>query len=94
MKLFSITVKLAATAYIKAESEEEAMSILEEEIGSGTTFPDIDEFVDGSDYSDSKYMPEFSLSPAMTSYGVFDSDETMELVDEFEEDDEEGEEED
>lgn len=90
MKLFSITVKLAATAYIKADSEEEAMEILTDRVGDGSDYKygeeDVREVIDGSEFNVN--MPDFSLSPAMTYYGPFDSEECLDEVEDFADEDE------
>jgi hypothetical protein len=96
VKLYSINVKICATAYIKAESEEEAMDILLETVGDGKSQlfgeDDIRGVIDGSTFSSD--MDDFTLSPAITYYGVYDDDETLQLVEEFDDEDEDEEEED
>lgn len=91
MKLYSINVKICATAYIKAETEEDALAILNENVGDGTTMnfgeDDIRGVIDGSRFSTD--MEDFSLSPAITYYGPFGSDEAIDLVENFDETDEE-----
>lgn len=82
MKLFSINVKLAATAYIKAESEGEAKRILLERIGTEPGFDGEDDIRDAIE-DDQFQAPElsgFSLSPAMTYHGVWDEDYEFELA--------------
>jgi len=69
MNLYSIDITLAATAYIKAETVEEAAANL------GILHMDCLDVNDTSWFSDamlgSPDLPEISLSPAMTIYGPF-----------------------
>ena len=70
-KVFSVDVMIFATAYIKAESAEEAAQILAD-MDTGLEFRDGQEIAPGLEISgerfDSEDLPEFSLSPAMTAY--------------------------
>jgi hypothetical protein len=70
MKLYSIEIQICATAYIKAESAEEAMKIAKELKGD---ILEIDEQdgelpISGREY-DNPNLPDISLSPAMTVEG-------------------------
>lgn len=67
MTIYSIELKVCATAYIRAESKKEAIQALKDEIG-----------INGCDYADLKIsdarlndpdLPAISLSPAMTVWG-------------------------
>lgn len=74
-KLFNVDVAIIATAYIVAESEEEAQKIANDVIGHAIEFSsrrqsigvDDEIVITGETYS--AEMPEFSLSPAMTING-------------------------
>lgn len=75
-KLFSIDVKVYATAYIVADTQEEAQAI-----ANGLKDGNIEEheIYGGSFHSD---MPEISFSPAMSIYGA-DEGVTVDEVDDF-----------
>lgn len=98
MNLYSIDIKICATAYIKAESEEEAMKIAKEQLAdTGMELPDNLDWLElpitGKEF-DSPDLPDVSLSPAMTLYGPWRGDEQpVEMVEEDlpEAEDEEGE---
>jgi hypothetical protein len=68
--LYRIEVNVVATAYIRADSPDEAMAKAEREL-TGFGFEVVDEgrdgFVTGVDYDE---VPEISLSPAMTIVSV------------------------
>jgi hypothetical protein len=77
MAVYSIDLKVAATAYVKADTKEQAIAALKEEIGKhGTDFSDFE--ISGLPL-DSEDLPDISLSPAMTVWGPwgewFDMDE-------------------
>lgn len=79
MKLFSIEVPIVATAYIKADSADEARTIARGLEGSALYLPDewegqVD--ISGKD-NDDPDLPDISLSPAMT---ILETDETADLV--------------
>lgn len=89
MKLFSIDIQIAATAYILADDQEEAMEIAadlkddtfefsnrRQEIADGVV-------VTGESYSGD--MPSVSLSPAMTCLGPYHG-QVPEFVEEFTDD--------
>lgn len=84
IKLYRVDVKLCATAYIKAASEAEAMTIAKGMNGD-CIFTDAglesDVPVTGLPYSDPE-LPDVSLSPAMTCYGPFDEETEAEQVEE------------
>jgi DnaJ-class molecular chaperone len=83
-KLFSINVRLVATAYILAQSEEEAMAAARDLTDSSGEMP-TGYFGDGIEISGESYnpdMPELSFSPAMTVVGPIEG-ETPELVTEW-----------
>ena len=75
LTLYSIDIKLAATAYIKAENEEDAKRILLEEIGTAGSFgvDDIRNVVQDYRLNDPS-LSTFSLSPAMTYHGTWDGE--------------------
>jgi hypothetical protein len=80
MNVYSVDIKICATAYIKAESEEKAIEIANREFAknSGMELPDnlgwLEMPITGLSY-DSPDLPDVSLSPAMTFYGPFNGDE-------------------
>jgi hypothetical protein len=73
-KIFSVEILICATAYIRADSEDQAAEIAKSEMAYGTeastssrsSFGDIE--VSESQFSDDG-MPDVSLSPAMTFCG-------------------------
>ena len=67
MTIYSIDLKVAATAYVRANSKEEAIQALKDEIGSYGT--DIADFEISNHRLDSEELPDISLSPAMTVAG-------------------------
>lgn len=85
MNVYSIDVMICATAYIKAESEEAALKIAQEEFNKnrGMELPDNLEWlqmpITGISY-DSPDLPDVSLSPAMSFHGP--CGEHLELVEE------------
>lgn len=89
-KLFSIDVKIYGTAYIQADTAEEALEKIKAFNHTGIQFSDrrqdIGEFADrelimtGECYSPD--MPEISLSPVMTIHGP-DEDAVAELALDF-----------
>lgn len=86
-KLFNIDIQVFATAYIVADSAEEAQAIangLAESMGEIPTgyFGDDIEIFGGSFHAD---MPELSLSPAMTIGAAIGN---VELVEDFDEEEE------
>lgn len=93
MKLFSIDVKVFATMYVKAETEEQAIEVINRWKNTGCELPTGDceaggdpIQVNGDRYS--RLMPDVSFSPAITIVGPEDSD-TPELVEDFDAEDEE-----
>lgn len=88
-RVYSIEVSIAATAYVRADSEEEARAKAKELGGTGLELP---EYTDGVEISgrsfDDPDLPEVSLSPSMTIVEINHEDE-CELVHD-DEDEEEG----
>jgi hypothetical protein len=87
LNLYSVDIKLCATAYIKAESEEEAMQIAKQtygEAGEGVdgaelpTGEGMNIIVDGTRFGPD--MPEVSISPAVAFYGPWSEKTHAELV--------------
>ncbi len=79
MPVYQIDLKVAATAYVRANSKEEAIQALKEE----TRFPrgaDYDDFEISGARLDSEDLPDISLSPAMTVWGPWGSWSDMELA--------------
>jgi hypothetical protein len=88
MNVYSIDIKICATAYIKAKSEEEALEFAKREFHSdcGMELPDdlhwLEVPITGMSY-DHPDLPDVSLSPAMSFHGPFDGDKAIiELVEE------------
>ena len=81
MKLYQVDVTIAATAYIKAESETDAIRKARQLIGG--TLEVQDGKYDGVEVSGLSYdnpeLPDTSLSPAMTIVSV--SDDSVEQFD-------------
>lgn len=78
MKVYSIDLVVAATAYIKAENEEEAIAKIRE-------FADGELMVEGTMISDAQFrspnLPDVSLSPAMTIHGPWQGQGFQEVAD-------------
>lgn len=74
MAIYSVDVKVYATAYIKADNEDEALEIARTlrmdvwELPNGSISEDVE--VTGENFSDD--MPEISISPIMTCHGPDD----------------------
>lgn len=84
MNLYSINVKLAATMYIMADSEDEAIRIARSTKDDCLEMRenwDCDIPVTDVSFSDPE-MPPLSIAQSMTCHGVFDDNETPELVEE------------
>lgn len=78
MSIYQIDLKVAATAYVRANSKEEAIQALKDEIGKHGT--DIIEFETSTRKFDDPELPDISLSPAMTVLGPFGPWSDMELA--------------
>ena len=73
MNLYRLEVKLCGSAYIKAETEEEAVKLFHEHFGHDEKRwegVDVDYMTSSRDFDDPR-LPEVSLSPAMTALGPF-----------------------
>ncbi len=70
MAVWSVDVKITATAYIRAETQEEALKLAKELEGDGLELfeQDGDLPISGKQYDDPD-LPDVSLSPAMTVHG-------------------------
>lgn len=66
MPIYSIDLKVAATAYVRANSKQEAIDALRDEIGN---FCDLDDFEISDLAFNNPELPDISLSPAMTVHG-------------------------
>jgi hypothetical protein len=83
-KIFRIDVQIAGTAYIKADSEEDAMMKVTTLNNSTLT---VEDGLDGSDVPISgrrftdPLLPQISLSPAMTLHGVWPGAEPEDVDD-------------
>ena len=82
MTLYSIDVRIYATAYIRAGSEAEALEIARNMKGAALHLPDEidcgDVPISGLDYGNDE-LPDLSLSPEMTIHGP-DADDFVEEV--------------
>jgi hypothetical protein len=77
MNRYSIDIKVAMTAYVEAESEDEALAMAEEHFGTATAPTTMDLLTD--------YMPldeggNVELSPAVTFWGRFDPSNAIEEI--------------
>lgn len=89
MKLFSLDIKVVATAYVRAESEEEAIALVREHLVDGelqfsSRYQPMGEgiCIDGSSYEQTMQNEEaIALSPAMTISGPFEEDFTLDEID-------------
>ena len=79
MSVYQIDLKVAATAYVRANSKEEAIQALKEEIRDrrGCDMADL-QISDAR--LDSEHLPDISLSPAMTVWGPWGDWSEMELA--------------
>jgi hypothetical protein len=93
MKVFSIDVRMVATAYIRAETHEAAVELVQRqlhetgldlEVGYMNDVP-----ISGLQYHDPE-LPEVSLSPAMTIVGPAD-DDALEMVEDLTDDEDDDE---
>jgi ribosomal protein L21E len=85
MKLYSVNIKICATAYIHADTPEQAMQIardMQNDCLEVREDWDGEVPITGAQYDDPD-LPEVSLSPAMTIHGVFDDEEEAEEVHDF-----------
>jgi hypothetical protein len=75
MPVYTIELKVAATAYVRAETKEQAIAALKDEISEryGT---------DLSDFQIGGLAADISISPAMTVWGPWGSWSEMERADE------------
>jgi len=81
MPVYSIDLKVAATAYVRADTKEQAIAALKDEI----CYPRGSEIFDlqiSDARLDSADLPNISLSPAMTVWGPWGSWSDMDLADE------------
>lgn len=78
MTIYSIDLKVAATAYVRANSKQEAIKALMDKISDFYT--DVSDFeISGLPFDDPD-LPAISLSPAMTVIGPFGPWSDMELA--------------
>jgi hypothetical protein len=84
MFLYSIEVKLCATAYIKAKNQEEASKLLREHFGQENNgqMVEVDDMTSDQDYEDPD-LPAVSVSPVMTGYGAFSKPEDFDIAAEY-----------
>jgi hypothetical protein len=76
MPIYSIDVKIYATAYIRADSEKEATEIAQSLSQTALELPDCEDISNGDEpiaitgtTLDGPNLPDISFSPAMTLYG-------------------------
>ena len=81
MNLYRVDVKIVGTAYIKAASETEAHKLLRDRATEvGLEVEDVNSDVPISERMlDDPELPEISLSPAMTLYGLNEGAELEEV---------------
>lgn len=82
MNVYSIDIKIVATAYVKAESEEAAKAVFEANLseGNGGELPEGEAAIPVSGLAyDNPALPEWSISPAVTFYGA-DGEVDFDLV--------------
>ncbi|TIW53855.1 MAG: hypothetical protein E5V54_24140 [Mesorhizobium sp.] len=84
MNLYSIELKICATAYIKAGNADEALTMAKDLVGDGIELRE-DEYaelpISGKRYDDED-LPDVSLSPAMTIDSLWDPEGGVELAEE------------
>ncbi|TPJ51772.1 MULTISPECIES: hypothetical protein [unclassified Mesorhizobium] len=84
MNLYSIELKIAATAYIKAVDEEQALAAAMDMVGNGIELSE--DLCAGIPITgrrfDDEDLPEVSLSPAMTIDSLWSPDTTPDLAEE------------
>lgn len=88
MKLFSLDINIIATAYVRAETPEEAQELVRQHlVNTGMHLPDDHEpfsdeiCIDGGPYKKTILRTEpISLSPSMTLVGPVDSNINVEEV--------------
>jgi hypothetical protein len=77
--LYRVEVKLCATAYIKADSADEALNIAydlrDSTVCAGSGW--VGDLPISEEYLDSPDLPNVSLSPAMTCYGVWGDEDAI-----------------
>lgn len=84
MKIWNCDIKICATAYVRAESEDEARALIDEHFGEGEMgiLPSGDGgavTVSGL-WFDAPNLPDVSISPAVTFYGPWaDEDGTADV---------------
>lgn len=76
MKIYSIDVKLAATAYVRAKDEKEARRMVKNFATNNFEFRG--EAISSLEFDDRR-LPDVSFSPAMTGHGIWPGTQ-MELV--------------
>ena len=72
-KVWNVDVKIAGTAYIKADTAEEAREKLDQWIENEGWLELRGEAISSADLS-SPFLPEVSLSPAMTLKGIYEGE--------------------
>lgn len=80
MNVYSIDLKVAATAYVRASSKQEAIAALKDELCAFGT--DIADFEVSSRRLNDPDLPDISLSPAMSVWGPWGDWNDMEQADE------------
>jgi hypothetical protein len=79
-KIYRVDVQIAGTAYVKADSVEDALNKIATLNGSALEVAEQDGelAICGRRFNDAR-LPELSLSPAMTIYGVWPGDKPSEV---------------
>lgn len=82
-KLYAIEIKVCATAYIKADSPEQALAHVEDLHLTGWELSKYaGEPISGLQFDDPN-LPSYSVSPVMTVHGPWDSRDTPDMVHDY-----------
>lgn len=70
MNIYSVDVQVCATAYVLANSEEEALGLIQRLRNQTLELEEDGDLISGAPFDDPNF-PDLSLSPAMTIHGVW-----------------------
>lgn len=82
MNVYSVEIKICGTVYVKARSEAEAIEEVRKLDGAGIELAEDDGLelpITGKNYDDPD-LPDVSMSPAMTVYGPWEAEPSVEVV--------------